>query len=319
MRIGDHRSVTSPPTFASIQEHVARLHDVGFWWPYVAEIDERHDLGDAGREPTAGFRGTYPTFLHGDAVVKLFGYSRAWRKSHAAERAAQALVATDPEIAAPRLLAEGRLYDDVDAPWPYLVTTRISGTSCRDAQLSAEQRLSVAVDLGKQVRRVHALRPSHVVTHEDWPDLNVAVAAEQSSLPPHLIAQIDDYLARLGPFDRVFVHGDLTATHAFVENGRLTGIIDWGDATVTDRHYELIQLYRDMFGCDKVLFRVFLAACDWPVGKDFARQALGHALYRQAVGLAQHHTMVVFEPIAALLPLRAIGTLDDLATELFAV
>jgi len=88
---------------------------------------------------------------------------------------------------------------------------------------------------------------------------------------------------------------------------------------VTDRHYEIIQLYRDMFGCDKALLRVFLEACDWPVGKDFPRQALGLALYRQAVGLAQHDTMDVFEPIAALLPLRDIGTLDDLATELFAV
>ncbi len=105
----------------------------------------------------------------------------------------------------------------------------------------------------------------------------------------------------------------------FVESGRLTGIIDWGDVMVTDRHYELIQLYRDVFGCDKALLRVFLEASDWPVGTDFPRQALGLALHRQAVGLAQHHTMDVFEPIAALLPLQDIGTLDELATELFAV
>lgn len=252
-------------------------------------------------------------------MVKLFGYSRSWRESHAAERAAQALVATDPEIAAPSLLSEGRLYDDVDAPWPYLITTRMSGVASWRAELSTEQRLSVAAELGRQVRRVHALRPSGVVPHGDWPAMNVAAAAQQSSLPPHLIAQIDDYLARLEPFDRVFVHGDLVAMHAFVENGRLTGIIDWGDAMVTDRHYELIQLYRDMFRCDKALLRVFLDACDWPVGKDFPRQALGLALYRQARGLAQHHTMDVFEPVAALLPLQDIDTLDDLATELFAV
>ena len=88
---------------------------------------------------------------------------------------------------------------------------------------------------------------------------------------------------------------------------------------MTDRHYELIQPYRDMFDCDKALLRVFLEASDWPVGKDFPRQALGLALYRQALGLAQHLTIDVFEPIAGLLPLQDIGTLDDLATELFAV
>jgi hygromycin-B 7''-O-kinase len=319
VRTGDTRPVSAPPTFASIQEHVSRLGDVGLWAPYVLEILGRHDLADAGQEPVAGFNPTYPTFLYNDVVVKLFGYSRSWRASHAAERAAHVLVATDPEIAAPSLLGDGRLYDDVDAPWPYLITTRMSGVASGRAELSAEQRLSIAAELGRQVRRVHALRPSGVATDADWPALDVAAAAERSSLPPHLIAQIDDYLARLGSVDHVFVHGDLAAQHVFVENGRLTGIIDWGDAMVTDRHYELIQLYRDMFGCDKSLFRVFLETSNWPVGNDFPRQALGLALRRQAVGLTQHHTIDVFEPIAALLPLRDIGTLDELATELFAV
>jgi hygromycin-B 7''-O-kinase len=309
----------TPPTFASLQEHVSRLGDIEFWQPYIAEILERHNLTDAGRQPAAGFNATYPIFLYGDVVVKLFGYSRSWRASHAGERAAYALLATDPDIAAPRLLAEGQLYDDVDAAWPYLVTTRMSGVSWRNAELSAEQKHSVAADLGRQMRRVHALRPAGVATHADWSAVNVAAAAERSSLPRHLIAQIDDYLARLGPFDRVFCHGDLVANHVFVENGRLVGIVDWGDATVTDRHYELIQPYRDMFDCNKALLRVFLEACDWPVGKNFPRQALGLALHRQAAGLAQHHTMDVFEPIAALFPLQDIGTLDELATELFAV
>ncbi len=248
--------MTAPPLFGSIREYRSRLGDVGFWWAYVADVLAGHDLASAGREPVAGTGGTYPTFLCGDVVVKLFGYSRSWRVSHAAGRAAHHLLVTDPRIAAPRLLGEGRLSDDVDAPWPYLITTRMSGVASGRAELSAEQLVSIAAELGSQVRRVHALRPSGVATAADWPTLDVAAAAERSSLPDHLIAQIDDYLARLGPFDCVFVHGDLIANHVFVENGRLTGIIDWGDAMVTDRHYELIQLYRDMFGCDKSLLRV---------------------------------------------------------------
>jgi hypothetical protein len=298
---------------------VSRLGDTGFWRPYVTEILERHDLGAAGREVTAGFNPTYPTFLFGDVVVKLFGCLPAWRESHGAERTALTLVAGDREISAPGLLAEGRLYDDVGASWPYLVTSRVPGTSLRNTRLSGEQRLSLAAELGGQIRRVHALRPSGVATLEDWQDLDIAAAAERSSLPPHLVAQVDGYLARLGPPDRVFVHGDVVAAHAFVQNGRLSGVIDWGDALVADRHYELIQVYRDLFQCDKALFRVFLEACDWPVGEDFPHRALGLGLYRQAVGLVQHHGMDVFEPIAARLPLRDIGSLDELATRLFAV
>ncbi|MEO8674239.1 MAG: aminoglycoside phosphotransferase family protein [Casimicrobiaceae bacterium] len=309
----------APPAFESVPERVARLGDVAFWWPHLAEILKRHNLLGAAHEALAGHNPTYPTFLHGDVVVKLFGHTRGWRASHAAERAALHLVASDPRIVAPKLLAAGTLFAEAEAPWPYLVMTRVTGVASWRAELSAERRLSLAAELGRQVRLVHALRPSIDLSRAAEPAANATAAAAHSSLPPHLIGQIADYLARLGPFDRVFVHGDLVASHVFVDNGRLSGIIDWGDATVTDPHYELIQLYRDMFGCDKALFRAFLAASDWPVGKDFPHRTLGLALHRQAVGLAQHHTMDVFEPIAALLPLEDFSTLDELATALFAV
>ncbi|MFE4540738.1 phosphotransferase family protein [Streptomyces scopuliridis] len=316
-------SAPPAPAFASLRDYVSRLEDTGFWWPYAAEVLARHGLLDVdarpGPDPVSGVGGTYPTFLYGDVVVKLFGGTGAWRESHTAERAALALVATDPEIAAPRLLGEGRLYDGADASWPYLISTRIHGDAGERAELSAAQQLSLAAELGRGVRRVHALPPAGIATDADWPVLDIADAARRSSLPPHLAARAADYVTRLRPFDRVFVHGDLTLRHTFVEDGRLTGIIDWGDATVTDRHYELCQVHRAVFHCDKALLRAFLDASDWPAGKGFARQALGLALYRQAVGLVQHHSMDVFEPVARVLPLDDIGTLDELATALFDV
>ena len=311
--------MTAAPTFVSIQEYASLLGDVGFWQPYLAGILERHDLAGSQAEPEAGVGGTYPTFLCGDVVVKLFGFARSWRKSYAAERAVLGVLATDLEIAAPRLLAEGRLHDDPNALWPYMITKRMPGVAWQNAELSNEQRLSVAEDLGRQVKRVHALSPFGIARHEDWPITDVAAAVEQSSLPSHLTAQVDDYLARLGPFDRVFVHGDIMFRHVFVENGRLAGLIDWGDAMVTDRHYEFAKLHLDLFDCDKLLLRAFLEASDWPVTKDFAQKAMGLALYRQAHGLAQHHTMDVFYKLPALVPMQDIGSLDELATELFAV
>ncbi|WP_067490728.1 phosphotransferase [Actinomadura hibisca] len=308
--------MAAPPEFATMREHTARVGDVAFWWPHVAEALRRHGLLDARHEPVAGFNATYPTFVYGDVVVKLFGTTHAWRACHAAERAAQALVATDPTIAAPRLLAEGWLFD---ASWPYLITSRMPGEAAWRADLTHAQLLTLARDVGRQVRRVHALRPGPgIATHADWPDLDVTAAVARSSLPPHLTAQVDGYLARLGPPDPVFTHGDLTANHVYVAGGRLTGIIDWGDAMVIDRHCELIQPYRDLFGCDREAFAAFLAAAEWPVGADFPRLALGHALHRQAVGFAQHHSMDVFAPIAEAFPLDDIATLDELAGVLFA-
>ena len=311
--------MVTPPTFASLQDYSARIEDVGFWWPWVAEVLKRHGLADASAEPLAGVGGTYPTILQGDVVVKLFGYVRSWREGYAAERAAQILVAQDPEIATPRLLGEGLLFDDTEATWPYLILTRMSGMDWQNADLSQEQRLSVAADLGEQVRRVHALHDSDIATDADLPAINVTMAAAQSSLPPHLVAQVDDYLARVGPFDRVFVHGDLFARHVFVKDGRLSGIIDWGDAMFTDRYYELAKLHLDTFGCDKSLLRVFLEASNWPVDKEFPRRSMAFALHRQATGLAQHLTNDTFHKLPNLLPLQDIATLDELATELFTV
>src|SRR5215212_4159345 len=106
------------PAFASRQEQVSRIGDADFWWPYVAEILAQHGLTDAGVQPVAGHNATYPTFLCGEVVVKLFGNSPWWRGSHEAERAALALVAADPEILAPRLLGAGQLFEAGEATWP---------------------------------------------------------------------------------------------------------------------------------------------------------------------------------------------------------
>lgn len=141
----------------------------------------------------------------------------------------------------------------------------------------------------------------------------------QSVLPSRLIAQIDDFVARTDQRDAVFVHGDLMYRHVFVEDGRLAGIIDWGDALVADRHYELAQIQLNLFDGDKALLRTFLNHSEWPVERDFARRALAQAFLRQAVGLAQHRTMDVFHKLPRLLPLDDIATLDEMAEAVFGV
>ncbi|MBS1988487.1 aminoglycoside 3'-phosphotransferase/choline kinase family protein [Candidatus Dependentiae bacterium] len=308
------------PSFTSLQDHIAHLGDVDFWQPYINEILKRHGLFATGLKPTAGFNPTYPTFLYGDVVVKFFGYSKSWQQRYAAEQAALALVATDRRIAAPCLLGYGNLYDNTQESWPYLIMRRMPGIAVSHVELTYQEKMKLAGDLGKQVSYIHALSwQAGVSTDTDWLELDIQAAAKQSSLPPHLVAQIDDYLTKLKPEAPVFTHGDLCDQHIFVQNGQLSGIIDWGDAMITDRHYELIQIYRGVFNCDKTLFQIFLEASNWPVGKDFATQALGQALRRQAIGVAQHHGMDVFEPIAKLFPLNDIKTLDQLAHELFSL
>ncbi len=307
----------TPPEIASPTDHRSRLGDVDFWAPYVAEVLSRHGL-EVG-EISAGFNATYPTFLVGEHVVKLFGGSRSWQASHTAERRALAAVAGDAEIAAPRLVADGRLFVGREDSWPYLVTSRLGGEPLWRAELSPQGRAEFASALGRQMRRVHALPAAGVPSAADLRVLKVAAAAAQSSLPAQLVAGVDRYLAGLGPIERVLVHGDLVANHLYVADGELTGIIDWGDATLTDRHYDLCQLHLDAFAGDKTLLRLFLEASDWPVREDFPHRALGLALIRQATGLAQHQTMDVFEPLPALVALDELTSLEELADALFAL
>ena len=62
-------------------------------------------------------------------------------------------------------------------------------------------------------------------------------------LPAHLIEQVPEYTATIPTNHRVFAHGDLVDMHIFIDQHQLSSIIDWGDASVTDRHYEIAKLY----------------------------------------------------------------------------
>ena len=179
----------------------------------------------------------------------------------------------------------------------------------------------VAADLGRQVQRIHALMPpDEVATPDSWRGYDLSEAARKTALPQRLAAQVDDFVRRNAPSaNPVFVHGDLMYRHVFVDGGRLSGLIDWGDAVVTDRHYELAQIQLNLFDGDKTLLRTFLDHSNWPVEPTFAHRALTDAFHRQAVGLAQHRTMDVFYKVPGFVALEDIETLDELADALFGV
>jgi aminoglycoside phosphotransferase (APT) family kinase protein len=258
--------------------------------------------------------GTYPTFLAGEVVVKLFGYFPSWRANHAAELAAQLLLRDHPGIPAPALLAAGQLYrEPASEPWPYLVTERFTGAALRDASLAPAERLRVAGRLGAAVRRVHDLpAPAAGPLDRDWLRDHGKAGTERhrgwGSLPVHLVDQIDAYVVPPPP-ERRLVHADLTADHVFVAGGDLVGVIDWGDAMVTDPYYELGALHLGAFQGDRRMMRAFLTGYGWPVSPDFPRRAMSAALGHE------------FDLFAELPPERLAGfrTLEELATALWEV
>ncbi|KTD53450.1 Phosphotransferase enzyme family protein [Legionella santicrucis] len=309
----------NPFVFAAEDEYCLYRADLDFWWPYIANVLEQHHLADTAKRSIAvcGFNSTYPVFLIQDIVVKFFGHRPYWRNAFNTECAAHEYLLQDQTIQAPHILAKGQLFANTDNPWPYIISTKISGQSWLNTPLTHEEKNNIAMEIGQQLRKIHALPTDSRLKHDhEWSTLNFNSAVEKSILPKHLIPQVDSFIAKLDDFDRCFVNGDMVDMHVFVENGHLTGIIDWGDATITDRHYELGKLL-DTFDWDKRLLRTVIDASNWPVKKNFSKQCLGLALYRQAVGLTQHNSFDVFYKLPDLLSLDDIATLDELADVLF--
>ena len=309
------------PTFQTLDEYRTRLGDAAFWAPYVVKVLERHAL--PGGHLESGTVGTFPTFLVGQHVVKLFtpGLAKPFGTlfdgtlCHQVEVEVFRLLAGHSAIPAPRLVATGRLFDadggkahGDDGPWPYLVASRLGGRPWATAGLSKNERAEVARQLGTVVQQVHALPPpTGPLWRRDWVEEYRSGCVERlrrwGTLPAHLIDQVDAYLL-VPPADRRLVHADLHADHLFVDGARLVGIIDWGDALLADPYYELPALHLHAFDADTGLLAAFLEGYGWPPDPDFARRAMTMTLLRE---------FDVMDGVARRIDLREIATLEALA------
>lgn len=283
-----------PPVFTSIDSYGARLGDVGYWRPYAEAALASSGLPEQRMQ--SGFEGTYPTLVGGQLVVKLFGYFPGWRESVAAETAANRAIERIDGISAPRIVATGSLFPGRDDEWPFLVMERLNGLAWREADLEVRTAELVARHLGSQIRRLHQSGSADLhLGRGDWLSAHGQQAAERhqewGSLPKHLIDQIPSYLSSYEAERGCLVHGDLTEDHLFVKEGALLGIIDWGDAMVTDPFYELGALHLGAFAGERRLLSQFLVGYRWRLDEAFVDHALQVALM---------HEFDLFRPISNL-------------------
>jgi hypothetical protein len=296
------RPVTTQPHYG------AHLGDVEYWSAYVSAALDRHGIPHSRIE--APFVGSFPTFLAGDVVVKLFADTFDGPRSFAVEKAMYELLSPIRDIPAPGLVAEGQLFDDpAQWNWPYLISERLAGTAVRDLPI---ERLTPAVAerLGAIAARLHSLPVPSAVAARDLPPSLRCEAPDRlrgHGLPEHLVEQVPEFLAD-APADRVLVHADLTADHLFLDSSGLVGIIDWGDAVAADPWYELVALRFDGLRTNRPLFEAFLDGYGWPITPQFPVRALQGVLEFQ---------FNVVHAIAGMVDLGRTATLHDLAYRLF--
>jgi hygromycin-B 7''-O-kinase len=295
------------------QPHYGRhLGDPAYWAPYVREVLVREGLPIARLKP--GFVGTFPTFLTGDVVVKLLGSSFDGAQSWAAEVAMHRLLSENRAVPAPLILASGQLWEDEPA-WRYIVTERLTGVPVRELQLSGLEPSRVEAEdlashLGVVVARLHHLAPPAEVARRQLLGRlrqEAPLRLRNFGLPDRLVEQVPDYLSDTDG-SQVLVHADITEDHVFVAEDRLEGIIDWGDAFVADRYYELAATYLDALRSNPLLLKRFLDGYGWDIKPSFPRRALQGILEFQFNAI---------DRLRLLVDLGGVATLDDLAARLF--
>lgn len=154
-------------------------------------------------------------------------------------------------VAVPRPVRVGR--PAAGYPFPWSVVTWVPGTVTADAPLRAEG----AGDLGAFLRRLHRPAPADAPRN---PHRGVALAVKSPGIGPRLdrlvatgelAAGVAADLARrwaaavavpvdVGP---TWFHGDLHPKNVVGRDGRLVGVLDWGDLGVGDRATDLAAVW----------------------------------------------------------------------------
>jgi hygromycin-B 7''-O-kinase len=303
------RTALPRPDFADVTQYGARLCDAEFWEPYIREVLLRHGLPPVA--PCSATAGTFPTFVVGDYVIKLFGEMFSGAQRFEIEHSAHRLLSLHPAILAPDLVVHGYVLEQ-DWRWPYLVTTRLNAPTWGRASLRYDEQEHLARQLGAAVRNIHELP---VPREPPWKrdvlaDLRLECVERHRrwrTLPSHLIDQIEHFLIAPSSIRR-FVHADLHMDHIFFYYTSLVGIIDWGNAVATDPYYELPALHLHTFQGDTHLLDEFFDGYGWDRPPDFARRAMSVTLL---------HEFNVLRGVSRSMDLASVASLRSLAAILW--
>ena len=146
-------------------------------------------------------------------------------------------------------------------PRPFFGHRLLGGVEPADAGLTTAQRASLGVGMGRFLRALHATATLEAADGERMLPVDPNRRAEMpyrvqmtrdrlgaiEDLQPATRRRVDQILAeaeKLAPSTtQVLLHGDLHVRHVLVEQGMLSGVIDWGDVCVGDPSIDLLFVW----------------------------------------------------------------------------
>lgn len=153
-------------------------------------------------------------------------------------------------------------HEDANYPYMFVGYHKLVGISLEDDSISSEQLATLAAALGTFLSELHSFPVARAVqanveehTAVQWRErYQDRYTVLQKRVFPLLDRELhtrserlwEDFLndGTIFTFQPVLLHCDLNCEHIFcdVEHGMLTGIIDWGDATIGDPAQDFVGL-----------------------------------------------------------------------------
>jgi dTDP-4-amino-4,6-dideoxygalactose transaminase/aminoglycoside phosphotransferase len=323
----------SMPVHASADEYLASVQRAEPWVTAAVRVCRLEDLTPVAMPRLLDSRQRPAVLIPPSWVVTFFGSWLGGWEVH--ERAIEALriLAQDPALPVPALVASGALDDE----WRYIVTPFNPGVayaSVQDAVDPAGSSLLVRW-LGRFVAQLHALpleaadRESSLVRFRHVIDERRAgaanVLAERLGAAPALVEQLDEWLPSSealmpsGP-ELVMALGDLSADHIFGEGTDAgftpTSVITLSQAGPADPLFDLGPIWWSVLRGDRTLLADFLSEARLSGADDpgFPARALAWILLnpsRDDVHLSEAAGAATLDELAE----RLFGRPPDGATE----
>jgi len=300
------------PAIADSGKFGKLLADADAWLPVVALLREKHDLDE---EFTQSSIGSVAVFLSRSWCIKLHPPLAADLESCELEVAVLRHLNRDGAarlpVATPAIVAEGTVEG-----WAYFVATRLPGEPIEDVWPTTPPtvRVELARQLGECVRAMHDLPLESLVRFAiPWKafrdEQRGRCLDQESDLEPARMAELEAFLElgddRPAPeFEPALLHTELGPGHVLVQDGTISGLIDFGDAMIGDPEYDFAAVGLFVTRGDKRAFSAFSQSYGGnadPVER--ASRTLRHALLHKYGTLSWYLKML--EPPA--LPLAELA------------